>query len=52
GTQSPSLGVGIGMGYVPPQFAKPGAAIEIEIRGKRFAAVEVQKPVYRKPTRG
>ena len=22
GTQSPSLGIGIGMGYVPPEFAK------------------------------
>ena len=52
GTQSPSLGIGIGMGYVPPQFAKPGTAIEIEIRGRRFAAVVVPKPIYRKPARG
>jgi len=52
GTQSPSLGIGIGMGYVPPQFAKPGTAIEIEIRGKRFAAVVVPKPIYRKPASG
>jgi len=52
GTQSPSLGVGIGMGYVPPQFAKPGTAIEVEIRGKRFAAVVVPKPIYRKPASG
>ncbi len=49
GTQSPSLGIGIGMGYVPPPFAKPGTAIEIEIRGKRFAASVVPKPIYRKP---
>jgi len=47
GTQSPSLNVGIGMGYVPPEFAKAGTAIEIEIRGKRFAAVVVAKPIYR-----
>ena len=52
GTQSPSLGIGIGMGYVPPQFAKAGTAIEIEIRGNRFAAVVVPKPIYRKPTSG
>ncbi len=52
GTQSPSLGIGIGMGYVPPPFAKPGTAIEIEIRGKRFAAVVVPKPIYRKPANG
>jgi aminomethyltransferase len=46
GTQSPSLNVGIGMGFVPPEFAKPDTTIEIEIRGKRFAAVVVQKPIY------
>jgi aminomethyltransferase len=48
GTQSPSLGVGIGMGYVPPQFAKAGTAIEVEIRGRRAAAVAVPKPIYKK----
>jgi glycine cleavage system T protein (aminomethyltransferase) len=49
GTQSPSLGIGIGMGYVSASFTKPGTAIEIEIRGKRSAAVIVPKPIYRKP---
>jgi aminomethyltransferase len=48
GTQSPSLNLGIGMGYVPPGFAKPDTKIEIEIRGKHFAAVAVPKPMYRK----
>jgi aminomethyltransferase len=48
GTQSPSLGIGIGMGYVPPEFAKPDTQIEIEIRGKRFAAVVVKKPIFKK----
>jgi len=48
GTQSPSLNVGIGMGYVPPQFAEPGTKIEIEIRGRRFAAEVVKKPIYKK----
>ena len=48
GTQSPSLGIGIGMGYVPPQFARVDTRIEIEIRGKRATAIVVQKPVYRK----
>ncbi len=48
GTQSPSLGIGIGLGYVPPEFAKPDTQIEIEIRGKRFAAVVVKKPIYKK----
>ena len=48
GTQSPSLGIGIGMGYVPGEFAKPDTKIEIEIRGKRCAAVTVKKPIYRR----
>jgi len=48
GTQSPSLGVGIGLGYVPASLAKPGTAIESEIRGKRAPALIVPKPIYRK----
>ncbi len=49
GTQSPSLGLGIGLGYVPPEFARPQTPVEIEIRGRRFPAVVVPKPIYRKP---
>ena len=48
GTQSPSLGVGIGLGYVPPEFAKSQTPLEIEIRGNRVAAVVVPKPFYKK----
>jgi aminomethyltransferase len=47
GTQSPSLNLGIGMGFVPSEFAKPDTKIEIEIRGKRAPAVIVSKPIYR-----
>jgi aminomethyltransferase len=47
GTQSPSLSIGIGMGFVPAEFAKPDTKIEIEIRGRRFAAVVVPKPIYK-----
>ncbi len=49
GTQSPSLNTGIGLGYVPVEFAKTQTPIEIEIRGKRAGAVVVQKPIFRKP---
>jgi len=49
GTQSPTLNVGIGLGYVPPDFAKPGTSIEIEIRGKRSPAAVVPKPFYKRP---
>jgi aminomethyltransferase len=48
GTQSPSLNAGIGMGYVPAELAKADTKIEIEIRGKRCAAVIVPKPIWRK----
>jgi len=48
GTQSPSLGIGIGMGYVPPELARPGTTLEIEIRGKPAPAEVVRKPIYHK----
>jgi aminomethyltransferase len=49
GTQSPSLGAGIGMAYLPTAASKPGTPIEIEIRGKRFPAETCKKPFYQKP---
>lgn len=48
GTQSPSMGVGIGLGYVPVDMAKAGVALEIDIRGRRAPAVIVAKPIYRR----
>jgi aminomethyltransferase len=48
GTQSPTLGVGIGLGYVPPQFAAANTGIAVEIRGQRAPAVVVPRPFYRK----
>lgn len=49
GTLSPSLGVGIGLAYVPPTHAVPGTPVFVEIRGRRFPAEIVKKPLYRKP---
>ncbi|MDP7049511.1 MAG: glycine cleavage system aminomethyltransferase GcvT [Verrucomicrobiota bacterium] len=49
GTQSPSLGCGIGLGYVETAHAKAGTPIEIEIRNRRFPAQVVKQPIYRKP---
>jgi aminomethyltransferase len=49
GTQSPSLGIGLGMGWLPCQFAQPQTPLAIEIRGQRAAALVVPKPFYRKP---
>ncbi len=48
GTQSPSLNCGIGLGYLPAAAAAPGTRIEVEIRGRRFPAEVVRKPLYRR----
>ena len=47
GTQSPSLGIAIGMGYVPTELSKPGSEIFISIRGKRILAKVVKLPFYK-----
>jgi len=48
GTQSPTLGAGIGMGYVEATEARVGAPIEIEVRGKMFPAVIEKKPILKR----
>jgi glycine cleavage system T protein (aminomethyltransferase) len=48
GTMSPSLEVGIGMGYVRSDRAEPGTAIEIDVRGKRRPAEIRERPLYSK----
>jgi glycine cleavage system T protein (aminomethyltransferase) len=50
GTLSPSLGIGIGMAYVPTDRAAPGTELEIDVRGKLRPAVVATKPLYRRPT--
>lgn len=47
GTMSPSLGLGIGMAYVPAERAEPGTRIEIDVRGRFRRAEIVPKPIYR-----
>jgi aminomethyltransferase len=46
GTQSPSLDVGIGMGYLRTDLAEAGTEIEIDVRGKRRAAEVRKAPLY------
>jgi aminomethyltransferase len=48
GTLSPSLGVGIGLAYVPAARAAVGTRLEIDVRGKIRPAVVRSKPLYRK----
>lgn len=44
GNMSPTLGKSIGLGYVTVEFKEPGTKIEIEARGKKFAAEVVKTP--------
>ena len=48
GTHSPSLDVGIGMGYVQAARADAGTELELDVRGKPRRARIVTKPIYRK----
>jgi aminomethyltransferase len=50
GTLSPSMGIGIGMAYLPPEKSEPGTAIEIDVRGKARPAEVRAKPLYSKET--
>ena len=49
---SPSLGVGIGMAYLPAERAKVGETFEIDVRGKQRTARVASKPLYSKETDG
>jgi aminomethyltransferase len=48
GTQSPSLGIAIGMGYVPSALATVDSEIYIRIRNKDIKAKVVKMPFYKK----
>jgi aminomethyltransferase len=48
GTLSPSLGVGIGLAYLPASAAKVGTELAIEVRGRTNPAEVVKKPFYSK----
>ncbi|CAM3318686.1 glycine cleavage system aminomethyltransferase GcvT [Zobellia roscoffensis] len=47
GTMSPSLGKGIGLGYVPQVFAESGSKINIQVRKKAIPATVVKPPFYK-----
>jgi aminomethyltransferase len=49
GTWSPTLEKAIGMAYVPPALAAPGAELAIEVRGKELPARVVPMPFYKRP---
>jgi len=47
GTQSPSLGYPIGMGYVQKPFAKAGTEIRIVVGNKKLEGKVVRPPFYK-----
>jgi aminomethyltransferase len=49
GSQSPTLGIGIGLTYLKIAYAKPGQQLEVEVRGRRFPATVEKKPLYKRP---
>jgi aminomethyltransferase len=50
GTQSPVLGKGVGLGYVPndPAFTRPGARLNIAVRNRTLPATVTKPPFHKK----
>jgi len=48
GTISPTMGIGIGLGYVKTAFAVPGTEIEITVRNKNHRAIVEKLPLLKK----
>lgn len=48
GTMSPSMGVGLGLGYVKTELAAPGTEIFIAVRNKSIPAKIEKLPLYKK----
>ena len=47
GTFGPTLRAGIGMAYLPVEYAKPGTRVEVLIRERPVPAEVVRRPFYR-----
>jgi aminomethyltransferase len=47
GVPSPSLGIGIGLAYLPVGYARVGTPLQIDVRGRLFPAEVVKKPFYK-----
>lgn len=44
GTMSPTRKIGVGMGYVSPEYSKLGTELYIDMRGRKLKAVVVRPP--------
>jgi len=49
GTFSPTLQRPIAMGYIRPELAAPGTAVQIDVRGRSESARVAKLPFYRRP---
>jgi len=49
GSPAPFLKKNIAMAYVPLEFAAPGTALKVEIRGQGVGAHVVPTPFYKRP---
>jgi aminomethyltransferase len=49
GGHSPTLGVSIGMGFVPPQMTAQGIEFTVDVRARPLLARVVPRPFYRRP---
>ena len=45
---SPTLGVSIGMGYLPVELSREGTEVEVDVRGRPLPAVVIPRPFYRR----
>ncbi len=52
GSYSPTLGKAIAMGYVAPDFSKPGGELHIDVRGSQEPARVVELPFYSRKKKG
>ncbi len=52
GGHSPTLGVSIGMGFVPPQLAAEGTQLAVDVRGRPLPARVVPRPFYKRRRAG
>jgi aminomethyltransferase len=48
GSPAPFLKKNIGLAFLPPEFAKTGQEIKIDVRGKRLSAEVVPTPFYKR----
>ncbi len=49
GGYSPTLGVSIGMGFVPPEYAAETTELTVDVRGKPLPVRVVPRPFYKRP---